>query len=194
MKQKTNASTLSSLSDVIKKYRTPLLCLVFALLLAFPTIPARAPWPEENKARLEQIFAPFGGVVYVAAEHVLDMLAALCVIEIVPLMLFDLSDATGLDSSVLASAMRAAHQVRFEYLPIGSTPCSMADAPQESAQLLAQIDVRWMDAMVGFLTGLGMEQETAEKILIANLDLKLHCCQLQPRAKSEDRLQFGQGL
>ena len=36
MKQKTNASTLSSLSDVIKKYRTPLLCLVFALLLAFP--------------------------------------------------------------------------------------------------------------------------------------------------------------
>ena len=138
------------------------------------TIPARAPWPEENKARLEQIFAPFGGVVYVAAEHVLDMLAALCVIEIVPLMLFDLSDATGLDSSVLASAMRAAHQVRFEYLPIGSTPCSMADAPQESAQLLAQIDVRWMDAMVGFLTGLGMEQETAEKILIANLDLKLH--------------------
>ena len=152
------------------------------------TIPARAPWPEENKARLEQIFAPFGGVVYVAAEHVLDMLAALCVIEIVPLMLFDLSDATGLDSSVLASAMRAAHQVRFEYLPIGSTPCSMADAPQESAQLLAQIDVRWMDAMVGFLTGLGMEQETAEKILIANLDLKLHCCQLQPRAKSEDDL------
>ena len=36
MKQKTNASTLSSLSDVIKKYRTPFLCLVFALLLAFP--------------------------------------------------------------------------------------------------------------------------------------------------------------
>ncbi|MGN0976916.1 MAG: L-2-amino-thiazoline-4-carboxylic acid hydrolase, partial [Faecousia sp.] len=152
------------------------------------TIPAEGPWPEENRKRLEQIFAPFGGVVYVPTENVLDMLATLCIIEVVPLLLFDMADATLCDAKDLASAMRGWHQAHYDYHPVGSTPCDIHAAPEEASQVLKRIGEAWMKATVEFLISVGMTRETAEKILVANMDLKLHCCQLQDRAKTEDDL------
>lgn len=152
------------------------------------TIPAEGPWPEENLRRLEEVFSPIGSVVYVPTENVLDMLASLCVIEVVPLMLYNLADATGLNAQDLASAMRGYHQQIHNYHPKGCTPCAIDAVPESPGLLLKQIRQEWMDAMTEFLIQVGMSRETAEKILVSNLDLKLHCCQLQDRAKTEDDL------
>lgn len=152
------------------------------------TIPAEGPWKEENLKRLEEMFSPIGGVIYVPTENVLDMLATLCIVEVIPLMIYNLADATGLDAMDLASAMRGWHQERYDYHPAGSTPCDKNAVPAEPSQVLDRIGQRWMKATVDFLISVGMSRETAEKILIANVDLKLHCCQLQDRAKTEDDL------
>lgn len=152
------------------------------------TIPAEGPWPEENLSRLEKVFSPIGGVIYVPTENVLDMLATLCIVEVIPLLLFNLADAVGQDSKELAGAMRWWHQQRYDYHPAGSTPCDCAAVPEQINELLRKMGERWMKATVDFLVDVGMDRATAEKILVANVDLKLHCCQLQDRAKSEDDL------
>lgn len=152
------------------------------------TIPAEGPWAAENLRRLETVFAPLGGTIYVPTENVLDMLATLCIVEVIPLLLFNLADGANIDSQVLASAMRWWHQKRYDYHPAGSTPCSREGVPEVVNALLMQMDERWMKATVDFLVDVGMPKETAERILIANVDLKLHCCQLQPREKTEDDL------
>lgn len=151
-------------------------------------IPAEGPWPEENLKRLEKMFSPIGGVIYVPTENVLDMLATLCIVEVIPLLIYNMADATGLEAKALASSMRGWHQEQYDYHPKGSTPCDKDAVPGVPGETLRRIGQHWMKATVEFLVDVGMPRQTAEKILIANVDLKLHCCQLQDRAKTEDDL------
>ena len=95
----------------------------------YVTLPEAPLWPRENLDRLEAVFAPLGGVVYTSPKTIRDILAAMCVAEVLPLACFAVTDGLArggfvLDSCQTAQIMRAVHQQAWNYHPVGSTPCS----------------------------------------------------------------------
>lgn len=156
------------------------------------TIPDGHPWPQENLARLQSFFAPLGGVVAVKPEHVLQMLAALCVAEVIPLVLFDIEDALRqrsikLNSNELAQGMRRLFQQEWQYCP-GGIPVEELNISDEIKNTLAEVARAWNVGTIRYLVSCGMEEETARKILVENFDLKLHSAQMQDRQRTEQEL------
>lgn len=160
---------------------------------SYITMPSNANWPQDHIDRLEAVFKPLGGIVYVSPQHTRDMLATLCVAETLPLICFDISDGTDcaghrVDSSKIAEVMRAQHQSAWGYHPEGSTPCMAENVSPELALALDAFCRAWTQGGIEYMQSVGMDIDTARKIMVSNVDLRLHIVQLEGRDEIERTL------
>lgn len=159
----------------------------------YVTLPEEGAWAKENLARLEAVFAPLGGIVYTSPEHIRDMLATMCVSEVLPLACFDIADALiagnyGVDACQVAEVMRAKHQKAWSYYPEGSTPCSADHVAACISDSMDRFLKAWTQGGIDYMISVGVEPENAKKIMVSNVDLRLHIAQLESREKIEKTL------
>lgn len=159
----------------------------------YVTMPEKSPWPLENRALLQQFFGSLGTMIYVSTKKIRDLLASLCVAEVMPLIIFDIADALKdrgicVDSKALASSMRAAHEVRHKFYPKNTDVCCLDAAPGDIAADLAEFCKHWSDGAEEFLLLSGIDADSAAKIVISNCDLRLHIAQCEERSSIEETL------
>lgn len=152
----------------------------------YVTLPA--PWPEEKRERLEAVFAPLGGIIYAEPENIREILATMCVSEVLPLSCFAIGDALNLDSRETARAMRAIHQESWGYRPEGSPKLSAEGVGPAVARAMEGFLKGWTQGGIRFMTDIGVEPESARRIMVSNVDLRLHIAQMESRETVEKTL------
>lgn len=152
----------------------------------YVTLPA--PWPEENRERLEAIFAPLGGIIYAQPENIREILATMCVSEVLPLSCFAIADALGLDSRKAAAAMRAVHQKCWGYRPEGCPELSAHGVSPGVKSAMEEFLKGWTQGGMAYLTDIGADPENARRIMVSNVDLRLHIAQMESRETVESTL------
>lgn len=152
----------------------------------YVTLPA--PWPEEKRERLEAIFAPLGGVIYAEPENIREILATMCVSEVLPLSCFAIAEALHLDSRETALAMRAVHQESWEYRPEGCPKLSAGTVSPVVRSAMEGFLKGWTQGGIQFMTDIGVEPKNARRIMVSNVDLRLHIAQMERRETVEKAL------
>lgn len=157
------------------------------------TIPEKSPWPEDNRQFLKRFFGGLGEIIFVSTKKIRDLLASLCVAEVMPLILFDIADALqesgkSVDSKCLASSMRASHQEAHGFRPKDTDPCFRGAVDSDLAQRLAQFCANWSGGARDFLRSRGIDEADAARIVVSNCDLRLHIAQCERRQEIERAL------
>lgn len=159
--------------------------------LTYLTYPNDSAWTEEEKAFVQQFFAPMGGCIEVPPQHVMQMLAGTVTVHLISETIFTITDALAqgghpVDYQKIASAMRAYHRKKWGWTT-GDYPCSEFDVDPYLAHWLKKVAYHWYMGTLRFYLDCGMEEQTARTILTSLLDLHLQIHQREERPAIEKK-------
>lgn len=160
--------------------------------LTYITFPDERPWEAEDVKTLEDFFKPLGGCIEVKPKHVMQMLAGTVTIHNISETIFTITDAINslseektVEFNSVASAMRYYHTEKRNYHVENSYPCSKNDVNEVIYEALRKVTFHWFEGIKKFYLAAGMEEETANTILVSLLDLHLHVHQEETRETIE---------
>lgn len=144
-----------------------------------------APWPEENRHRLQRVFAAQGACVEVPPDGLVPMLGGTCTIfslwRVVPAAAEALRDrGHPVHHNAAGGFCRARVQALTGFRPADSVPADADGVSGPPAALLSALIEGWFEGVRGFFEDIAFPEAAGRTILARGFDVILHTTQREP--------------